>query len=209
MKKLFFLTILVFSFVVLKAQVPGYLGKRLIFNFNYAAFPALSNNATIRQTGNIGLNQQFGGELEYVVSRRVSLVGGYRYLHMGDRGGYYGYRFNDITAGIKLFGANSIAPLGTFHKFELGVAPGSLVLYNPSTQTVNKEANLLGLNFIYTFGFNRIFFNRWIISGGMQYGILLPTPNNNLNIQNYALNIIRPFNYMLYNIYIGTGVLLY
>jgi hypothetical protein len=210
MKKLFTALLSLCLLGSLSAQVPGYLGKRFLLNVNYAAFPAIFQPATVRQTGNIGLNQQIGGELEFVAGRRISVVAGYRYLHMGEERGVSGYRFNNISAGIKIFGHNSIAPLGTFHKLEFGVAPGSIVNYSSVNQEITKIGNVTGLSFIYTFGFNRILFNRWVISGGMQYGLLLPPPLRTLNSDNVnSFNVGRTVTYMVYNVYLGTGVLLF
>lgn len=46
--------------------------------------------------------------------------------------------------------------------------------------------------------------------GGMQYGLLLPPPLRTLTSDNVnSFNVGRTVTYMVYNVYLGTGVLLF
>ena len=193
MKKYLFLVLLALP-VLLKAQVPGYFGKRFIvtvgssFALNLKPLYLLDNpNSTY--LGPV-VTQAFN--LEYAISDNRMLCGSFRYLTRKIENEYYpNNNFNFVTSGfekfhllnysvgIKRFSKRAIAPVGYYIKWE-GYYISGWMDYKPYSlpnpvyssyewiQYDSGRLNFFGTGGACSVGKQRIFKDKFVLDYGVR-----------------------------------------
>lgn len=269
MNKTVFLIFIILYNLQAFAQVPGYQGKRLSFEYNNYFFPSLANPTA---KGNYNHNDESRKKLfsfnsrnrlslDFVINRRNSFGLGYEFIRSRymfnyeveyrffnpDVNKYYtDYQFFHIPIDIitarslnfhyTFFSKSSLAPLGNYLQIDIGVTEYRLN-YNEdlAIEKIEKYYGYSGWEQIYikdrnpyhtgyiglSFGKKRIFFDRLIVNRGVQFAFV-PRSNRmndifNVNpivpiTQNNYLEMLgksRIFNFMLVNINLGLGFLIF
>jgi hypothetical protein len=188
------------SMLGISQRAPGYLGKRLNLGVNFQASPALSNPNINGNSGFFKFNTQFGATIEYATNRHASILA--HYQTYTTKKGYgnlqqlmaqsYGYSSATFYGHLKAtsFGfeyriySGSIAPQGfytgvglNYKKIDL-TQPAFFSL--PTTPLIGgtslvpkNESPYSLLSFGISMGKQRIYFNRLIISTGVNFMIPL------------------------------------
>ncbi|MCW3104174.1 MAG: hypothetical protein JWO09_2614 [Bacteroidetes bacterium] len=142
LKNIFFTAGILFAAGRVAAQVPGYMGKRLVIGYSNYLSPALISPSANGPSP--GLNTTHCFNLEYVIKNRLMLCAGYQMLNTGAERtqgygytvpGNYGYaeiasyrpdnglpmqvKDRNFSVGFKLFGTGLFAPVGGYQKLEL------------------------------------------------------------------------------------------
>ena len=146
-RKSVIILIILFGFLNMKGQVPGYIGKRLAVFAEFGLSPAFNNSYNIldyydrSSVSNFGINFRPGIGLDFTVSKVVTLGVTFKHLNTHIPMNYYSISlpenpelleyasyFGDVDISAN-FGSfyfklypfqrkGSIAPIGKYHKFE-------------------------------------------------------------------------------------------
>jgi hypothetical protein len=167
MKKLTIILLLIVP-MVLKAQVPGYQGKRLIVYYNLSLGPNF-----IQSVYNSGLTYPFqihtahSLDAEYILSRKFSLEGEFSFLdnkfnvsETDDYSNYNTFPLDLVTTGFGIncvfYGGenNAFAPVGNFFKIKLAIknytATGNVYSNDSAGNSISSKKIVSGT--LYGFG---------------------------------------------------------
>lgn len=172
MKHLLLITLLSIS-VISPAQVPGYMGRRLMVTYSVWGHPAVPELSDILGTNNphedVSLNITQTIALDYIVSKRGALCFGFQYAYLGmgydnySSSGDYVYKGKDpfparlisrgFSLGYKLFPKARIAPVGTYIKWDV---IGFFNTLKYSTEGVSQNVYVTSSGWTGTSGYQRI-----------------------------------------------------
>lgn len=198
MKRYLFLVLLALS-VVLKSQVPGYMGKRFIVSvgsslaLNFKPLYLLDNpNSTY-----LGPVFTKALNLEYVLSDRRVLCFSFRHLTRKIENEYYSpgsyyhttngfekFTLLNYSIGVKRFSKRAIAPLGYYLKWECYYISGWMdyksYLYPESTsysytwtEYDGGRIKFFGTGGAYSVGKQRIFKDKFVLDYGIRGTVML------------------------------------
>jgi len=181
------------SLLGISQKAPGYLGKRLSLGVNFQVSPALINPNNNRNTGFFKFNTQLGATIEYATNRHASILAHYQSYNTKKE--YNDFQIIDLQnnySGGTFYGdlkvtsfgfeyrtySESIAPQGFYSGIGLSYKKIDLtqpIIFSiPSIINSPKDESpysLLSLGF--SMGKQRIYFNRLIISTGVNFMIPL------------------------------------
>lgn len=200
MKKLIVFIIILISISV-KAQVPGYFGKRLSFGYsNYFSPSNFSIASHTTKDHAWGLNTSHSFNSEFTIKPRTNLCIGVQFSKLGieDHYEYENYyslvyqpashkpmqlRTTNFSLGFKIFRSVYVAPVGKYQKIEFiflldEVKYNQGDFYDNISFTKNRVENIgkgkynyRSSVFAYTIGRQRILFNSIIIDSGVRFGM--------------------------------------
>ena len=216
--------LLVFA-ISINAQIPGYLGKRFSMQYSVLMHPSFGvklNNFLDNQNPNESSRLNIGhvGEINYIVGKRAALCFSFQYSSLGltyDKGNSSVFKYKGtqkypaelqakgLSIGLKLFPKKSIAPLGTYLKWE-GILYLNRIKYDTknvyedvTTDTYNSwgyytttytsvplnipsgKMNFIGGGGAFSIGKQRIFADKIMIDYGVRFAIAIsgkPTAKN-------------------------------
>jgi hypothetical protein len=213
------------------AQVPGYMGKRLILGVENSIspnFPVLLylDSPTSYYLGPV-ISSTF--RIDYVLSNRKAISLTVRYSPRKFEERYYynqAYktdieRLNLITysVGMKRYSRKNIAPLGFFTKWEASFIKGwinykswtSMEEHGNQYVTIEQPAGSLsvwGLGGGYGIGAQRVFMDKFAVEYGVRANLnLVFYPNASAHEKQLANEATEPFQFPVFNAYIGIGFL--
>lgn len=205
----------------LRAQTPGYLGKK--FSFGYRTYVGLglgqNGNYQKKKAENLYLRARHHLELDFVTSRRTSigLDGGVYRNGMGANDPRSG-DFNHIQLSGWASGAHlrfypflrkgNIAPLGPFTEIRLSYLRYNLVSPD-SASLVNGDPNLGAVSnmaFSLTWGRNYLIKDKLLLSYGLQSGLLFRLPSEVIMAQDAQRRMWSSWGI---NFHFGVGGLLF
>jgi|ERR1043165_2584408 hypothetical protein len=226
-----FFTLLFFS---CDAQVPGYMGRRLITSYsNYFMFGA--DGPTARKSGS-GFNFTHVLGAEYLVKGNKAIGFAAQFVHTGVEYKYIKYNFKErdplilnnwaFALSLKRYGKNRIAPLGAYIKFE--------ALFSRYTAKYDKdgfkiqdhsnwwqttyysvdagtgEIKFNGIGGAFSIGRQRILFHRLVLDYGARGSIMFPLLhkfNTDIERSIYSQSGYRFLGHQFINLKVGIGFL--
>jgi len=226
MKKIFVVLIL-FSCIALKAQVPGYMGKRMILGVENSAslnFPVLLYlDKYNRYYFGPAVSTAF--RMDYVLSNRKALSVCVRHFSKKFQVENYAgdpaqERLHLIfySVGMKRYTRRSIAPLGFFTKWEAADING-WIHYKPwlgieergrgyvTVEHPGGTVSLHGVSGAFSIGTQRIFRDKFAVEYGARAALYLPF---GAGVSSYEKTLVyestEAYTFPVFNIFIGVGL---
>ncbi|MDQ3047807.1 MAG: hypothetical protein M3R27_09695 [Bacteroidota bacterium] len=196
MKKLLFI-VLIFLGIQANAQIAGYMGKRFSLGYSVYGSPTFLNPSYYSGPDyEVGINLLHCINADYVIKPRTALTLSGQFGKTGlsydtdysNAGVSYDYlpkskrviplRMTNISLGFKFFGRGQIAPLGKYKKLDFVLIMGSVepekdgfrVSVTDQKYNFSREFKYKSFAIGYTFGRQRIFFDKLILDTGFRFG---------------------------------------
>ncbi|MDA9774668.1 hypothetical protein N9B82_06885, partial [Saprospiraceae bacterium] len=187
MKKLYLIIFLFCIFTQLNSQVSGYLGKRMITEFNFSAYPAVfgptHNKFDVNIfDGEVGLNTSYDISLDYILSRKgmIGVKAGILRTSFQENSPDFDPEFVQVRifkTGIRYSTFNlkkgSAAPLGRSNAFGLD-------FYSVYGANIGDEIQDINFNyfvaFTYAWSNRHILKDRFVIKYGPEFSFVSIIP---------------------------------
>jgi hypothetical protein len=234
----------VISSVCFAQAIPGYMGYRFTVGYSNYFSPAFLSPTALAYDPP-GINGVHCLDIDYSIKPRTNFCFTAQYLRSGvviksqygtgsQQVNYVGNFANPISLqsiniglGFKFFKHGNLAPLGKYGKVELLILMETVTLdrkdfvrpdYNANTNTAYTGENAFQYKdfaLTYTFGRQRVFFNRLVLDYGIRLGFTPPAilavgdSYSKSGLENELRNasLARLFNEQLINYHIGIGFL--
>lgn len=226
MKTNFFITVLLLLLIfinITKAQVSGYMGKRLTAKFD------TYTNIYIPFEGNTPDNPfstRKSAGLEYIVGRNVSVGASYifgegYFSSMGELGRMVN---NGISLGTSIYSDEALSPVGNYLRYEIlyyktdyRIWASEFYEVIPQATKTRKTGDISSFVMSFTWGQSTILFDRLNLSYGLQFGYRFGTIISGiLDDDEYSFKDesiqdirIRNFYHNLWGVHIGVGYLIF